>query len=210
MATASPAPTPSDGKDEAASRALAGKSAQGAAGSAEAFAPDSGAVREFVLSGQLREGERRQARLEERLSKELSHLRAEITARFEALERHVQAETQALAAKLEQEAADRQSGDQQAAGEAQAARCAAAKELDGARQAAAKSEREVRQALLDASKSWSAELYRVHDELATQLSRDVHALEDGKVARASLAAMLGEAIVKLNAEVGGGERRFEA
>jgi hypothetical protein len=139
----------------------------------------------------MRELERRYVRFEERVLKEFTNLRSEITNRMEALERHARGETETLVARIAQESQDRQ------------------KDFDSARQTVAKNERELRQAILDASKTLSTELHRVHDALTAELTREVHDLEDDKIARSSLAAMLSDVVVRLNAGLDSGGSKLD-
>lgn len=113
-------------------------------------------VRDVVLSTQMRELERRYARVEERLLKELGSLRSEMGNRMDTLERHVQSEVEAVTTRAAQESQDRQTADKQLGDETHAIKAALTKDLDAMRQSVAKCEREFRQALLDASKALSS------------------------------------------------------
>ena len=161
-------------------------------------------IREVVAGSQLRDAERRYARFEERMLKELGNLRSEVTGRMGALEHHVHTEIDAIAARFNQESNDRQAADKQLGDDAHHSKTTLAKEVDVIRQGLAKSEREVRQSLLDAAKAWSTEVHRLHEDLSHTLSEDIAALEETKVAKAGLAAMLGDMIARLH---GGMESR---
>ncbi len=157
-------------------------------------------LRGAAYAGQKRDQDRRYARFEERLTKEIGHLRSDFVARLETLERHLDGELSSLAARLQQEISDRQVAGKQLADAAYQAQTGFAMDVDGLRQATAKGERDLRQALLDAQKHLMLELSRMHDSMATNLAAEVEALEAAKVGRASLAALLTETVLQLNKE----------
>ena len=73
--------------------------------------PETGAsidkVRDILFGGQMREVDRRFARIEERLTKELADLRDDLRKRLDTLDAHVRRENDALADLLKAERTDR-------------------------------------------------------------------------------------------------------
>ena len=73
--------------------------------------PEAGAsidkVRDILFGGQMREVDRRFARIEERLTKELADLRDDLRKRLDTLDAHVRRENDALADLLKAERTDR-------------------------------------------------------------------------------------------------------
>ena len=95
---------------------------------------DYGRVREAVLSTQLRDLERRHSRFEDKLLKEIGHLRSDITMRTDALEAQFRTEIEAMTARLTRESQDRQGADKQLSDEAHVVKTGLAKELESLRQ----------------------------------------------------------------------------
>lgn len=167
---------------------------------------DSQHLREMTLGSQLREQGRRFARLEERLLKEVAHLRNEVLGRMDALEKHVQTEIDLLSSRLSQESRDRQSSEKSMSQELQQVRTHLSKDIEQLRDASLRSEREQRHALLETSRSFSTALQQMHDEVIADLSIEISSLEETKLSRSSLAAMLSQGIMQLNPGSEGGRR----
>lgn len=167
---------------------------------------DAQQLRELTLGSQLREQGRRFARLEERLLKEVAHLRNEVLSRMDALEKHVQTEMDLFSSRLSQESRDRQSSEKTLSQDLQQTRSQLGKDIDQLREAQLRSEREQRHALLESSRSFSTALQQMHDEIIGDLSIEISSLEETKLSRSSLAAMLSQGIMQLNTSSEGGRR----
>ena len=146
----------------------------------ESEASDIDKLREVLFGNQLRDHDRRYARLEERIQCELTGLRNDLCRRIETLEQHLRSELSAASERQQQEAQDRQ---------------AAVSRLTGD---LLKAERELRSASLDLSKELLAEIQHVHELVSAEVAADVRLLEDGKVDRTQLASLFGELVMRLN------------
>ena len=151
-------------------------------------------IRDILFGGQMRDYEKRFARLEERLTKEASELRENTKRSLDALEYFVKREFEALSARLD---AERQGRDGVARDLQDTAR-AIEKKIQDFENQTAQAHRDLRQQLLDQSKSLNEEIYRKHDEVSSTLKREVADLNHEKTDRATLSALFTELALRLN------------
>lgn len=157
-------------------------------------------IREILFGGQMRDYERKFARLEERVAKESSELRADVKRSLEALEVYVGKEVDSLAERLRTE---------------QAERVSAVKELDGGLKALtrsideraaqldeqiAKGQRELRQQIFDGSKNASQEIRRSAENVEAVVARESQELREEKADRAALASLFSELALRLTGQ----------
>jgi hypothetical protein len=157
-------------------------------------------VRDILFGSQMREVERRFARLEERLIKETSDLKDDVRKRLEALETYARRENEALADQLRAERADRQdsltgiSAEIREAGKAHERRTATLDEH------VARGHRDLRQQILEQHQRLSDEIRSKVDEVLATLEREAQQLRSDKTDRSALAAMLTEMALRLTNE----------
>jgi hypothetical protein len=157
-------------------------------------------LRDVIFGGQIREYERRFARMEERLAKGLADVREEVRDRCTALERYVRDEvesiTVALRASQQSHAADEQRLSQLIVDATKAAdeRITALSDL------VAKQHRELRTQLLNQTKTITDDVQRRHTDLVALAARDAAELRDGKADRAALSALFMEVALRLRGE----------
>jgi hypothetical protein len=158
-------------------------------------------IRDILFGGQMRDYERRFARLEERLAQEASRLREEVETRVRALDASIQRELSNLAEKLAAERRERgealqgllrQTGDLEA-------RLGSAIEALDARWA--KDLLDLRQMLRSQGDELLAGLHRQREELAALLERETAQMEAVKLSRAELADLFAEIGMRLNREL---------
>jgi hypothetical protein len=157
-------------------------------------------VREILFGHQMREVDRRFARLEDRLVKEARDLREEVRKRLDAFEQYVRQETEALAAQSRNEQAERAEAD------ARLARDLAdnARGFDGRTAALTeqvqRNQRDVRQQLLDQQQRLSDDIRQQVDEVMAALAREAQELRTDKTDRLALASLLKEMAMRLTGE----------
>jgi seryl-tRNA synthetase len=151
-------------------------------------------IRDILFGGQMRDYDKRFARLEERLLKESVELRENTKRTVGALESFVKKEFEALASRLD---AERQGRDGVARELHDTARTIE-KKLEEFDNQTAQAQRDLRQQLLDQSKSLNEEIERKHSEISTMLQREVADLNHEKTDRASLSALFTELALRLN------------
>jgi hypothetical protein len=157
-------------------------------------------VRDILFGGQMRDVDRRFARLEERLITETNDLKEDVKKRLDALERYARQESESLAGQIKAEHDDRVGSgnrldrDLKEAAQALERRISALDDLLG------KSQREVRQLMLEQHQFLSGDIRQKVDEVLAALAREAHELRNDKTDRRALAAMLTEMAMRLNNE----------
>jgi len=157
-------------------------------------------VRDILFGNQMRDVDRRFARLEERITKETRDLKDDIKRRLDALEAHTTKETETLASDIRQERGDR--GDANARLARELADTAAAFERRSANldEQMAKGQREVRQHILEQQQRLSEDMRARIDEVLAALARETHELRNDKTDRMALASLLKEMAMRLTDE----------
>ena len=157
-------------------------------------------VRDILFGHQMREVDRRFARLEERIGKETRDLKDDIKRRLDALEAYTTKETETLAGHIRQEHGDRvdatarlvrELGDTAGAFERRSA------SLD---EQLARSQREIRQHILEQQQRLSEDMRERIDEVLAALARETHELRNDKTDRMALASLLKEMAMRLTDE----------
>jgi hypothetical protein len=155
-------------------------------------------VRDILFGVQMRDYDKRFARLEERLAKDTAELRDEVRKRMSALEQFVHQELGALGDRLSAEQgarleADTALGEQVREAGLVSERRAAALDDQGAR-----AQRELRQQLLEHAQRLADEIQQKHQELLGVVARASGELRDEKADRAALASLFTEMAMRLS------------
>lgn len=157
-------------------------------------------IRDILFGGQMRDYERRFARLEERLGKEVADLRDDTRRRFDALETFIKQELEALGERLQTEQRTRDEAVQDVSRALKDTGQGLERKLAQFDEQTTRTQRELRQQILDQSKSLSDEMRQKRDELTALIEREVAALGNDKTDRAALAALFSEVALRLTNE----------
>jgi DNA anti-recombination protein RmuC len=157
-------------------------------------------VRDILFGGQVREFDRRFARLEERLLKETNDLKDHLKARLEALEKFTKKETESLADKIKSEHEDRIDAHSTLTKELKDATKAFEKRTASLDDQQTKSQRELRQQILEQGQKLSEELRKRVDDVLARLASEAQVLRNDKADRATIAALLTEMALRLSGE----------
>jgi len=157
-------------------------------------------VRDILFGNHMRDVDRRFARLEERVAKEVRDLKDSLKDQLDALEAYVKQETESLAAQARSEQAERSNADARLSREA-----AETARLFDQRAAAiddqlSKHQRDVRQSLLEQHQRLSADIRLKVDEVLATLAREAHELRNDKIDRQALSSLLKEMAMRLTDE----------
>ena len=155
-------------------------------------------IRYILFGVQMRDYEKRFARLEERLIKEAGDLREDTKKRFDALELYIKQEFESFSLRLTAEQNARgEAVDGLSLGIKDTARAfeKRAAQMD---EQAAKSQSELRQQILDQSKSLNDTIRQKYEELTAALQREATDLRTDKTDRSALAALFTEVAMRLN------------
>jgi uncharacterized protein (DUF342 family) len=157
-------------------------------------------IRDILFGSQMRDYDKRFARLEERLTRDAETHREELKKRFDALEAFVRQEAESLGQRLKAEKSERLESLKELSREVRDSNKALEKKLAQLEDAMAKGTTELRTRILEQSKSLSAEIGEKHRELSSVLDRDVQALRAEKTDRETLADLLTEMALRLKKE----------
>jgi hypothetical protein len=174
-----------------------------ATGIAVAEAPGAGnleKVRDILFGNQMREVDRRFARLEERIVKETRDLKDDIKRRLDALEAYATKETETLAGHIRQEHGDRVEANTRFARELADTAGAFERRTASLDEQLAKGQREIRQHILEQQQRLSEDMRERIDEVLAALARETHELRTDKTDRMALASLLKEMAMRLTDE----------
>jgi hypothetical protein len=157
-------------------------------------------VRDILFGNQMREVDRRFARLEERIIKETRDLKDDIKRRLDALEAHTLKETETLAGDLRQERGDRVDANARLARELADTAGTFERRSAGLDEQFGKGQREVRQQILEQQQRLSEEMRQRIDEVLAALARETQELRTDKTDRMALASLLKEMAMRLTDE----------
>ena len=143
-------------------------------------------VRDILFGNQVREFERRFARLEERIIQETLDLKEDVRNRVEALERYTKKEMESLADHLKADHDDRVESD-----------AALGRRISALDEQFAKSQRELRQQILEQNQRLTDDIRKKMDEVLAALAHEAQTLRSDKTDRATLAALLTEMAMRL-------------
>jgi hypothetical protein len=157
-------------------------------------------VRDILFGGQMREFERRFTRLEERLLKETTDLKAHLKSRLDALESFSKKESESLADQIRAEKDARVEAQNGLSRELKDTAKAFERRATAADDHQAKAQRELRQQILEQGQKLSDEIRKRTDEMLAALNREAQQLRTDKTDRANLAALLTEMALRLTGD----------
>ena len=157
-------------------------------------------VRDILFGHQMREVDRRFARLEERIVKETRDLKDDIKRRLDALEGFTTKETETLAGHIRQEHGERIDATARLVRELGDTAGAFERRSAGLDEQLAKGQREIRQHILEQQQRLSEDMRGRIDEVLAALARETHELRNDKTDRMALASLLKEMAMRLTDE----------
>ena len=158
-------------------------------------------IRDILFGVQMRDYERRFARLEERLLKDTSDLKDEVKKRVDALEQYIRNETGSLADRLKTEREERVDGAAEAMRELRESSRAHEKRASQLDEQLSRSQRDLREQILDQHRRLSDDIRQRVDEVLAALARETETLRADKTDRATLASLLTEMAMRLTDEL---------
>jgi gas vesicle protein len=158
-------------------------------------------VRDILFGGQMRDYERRFARLEERLIQETSELKDDVRKRLAALEQFVRQETESLSERIRAEQEERSDATRDLAQDARTAAKAFEKKAGQLDDTISRVQRELRQQLLELHQNMNDDVRSKIDDVLGRLQHESSVLRNDKADRATLAALLTEMAMRLTNEL---------
>ena len=154
-------------------------------------------VRDLLFGVQMRDYDRKFARLEDRLVKETNDLREDVNKRLAAIEQLLAKEVESLNERLKTEQDDRSGAAKDLARQLDDTARNFEKKTGQIDDQLSRGLREVRQQIHEQHQQLSDDLKRQADEILERLARESHELRTDKTDRASLAALLTEMAMRL-------------
>jgi DNA anti-recombination protein RmuC len=154
-------------------------------------------VRDLLFGVQMRDYDRKFARLEDRLVKETNDLREDVRKRLAAIEQLLAKEVESLSERLKAEHDDRTGASKDLSRQLDETARSFEKKTGQIDDQLSRGLREVRQQIHEQHQQLSDDLKRQADEILERLARESHELRTDKTDRASLAALLTEMAMRL-------------
>lgn len=154
-------------------------------------------IRDILFGSQMRDYEKRFARLEENVSKAVETLREDTMKRLETLSSFAQQEVESLSQRLKTEKAERSEGLKELARELKEAAKMIEKKLGQLEEQTSDAQSDLRAKMLEHSKAFSNEIDKLRRDSSASLDREVEALRNDKTDRAALADIFAEFSLRL-------------
>ena len=158
-------------------------------------------VRDILFGGQMRDYERRFARLEGRLLQETTEMKEDVRKRLSALEQFLRQELESVADRMRMEHEERTDADKDLARELRDTAKALEKKAGQLDDQIGRTQRDLRQQLLELHQRMSDELRQKSDEVMARLLQEATELRADKTDKATLAALLTEMAMRLTNEL---------
>lgn len=155
-------------------------------------------IRDILFGAQMRDYNRRFARLEETVERSLADLRSDVDGRLQALETFTRSELTALDERLRAEGAARTDDSRRLTRELESTERALQQRLGELGDRTSRAEQSLRQQLLELTRSLRGELREQHGNLTRDLDSAIETLTSDKVDRAGLAGLFSEIALRLD------------
>jgi len=158
-------------------------------------------IRDILFGSNMREYEKRFARLEERLTKSSDALRDDLKKRFDTLESYVREEMESNNQRLKAEKAERNEGLKELTRDTRDSAKSLEKKLSQLEEQLSSTQADLRARILDQSKALSNQIQKLKDELETALEHEAETLRTDKTDRLMLADLFTELSMRLKDEL---------
>jgi hypothetical protein len=158
-------------------------------------------VRDLLFGGQMRDYDRKFARLEERLAKETADLRDDVKKRLAGLEAYLKAEVESLSERLRSEQEGRATAEQHAARELRDTAQQFGQKVSQLDDLIARGQRDLRQQLHAQQQELGDDIRQRVEDVLVRLAQEAQELRSDKADRKALAALLTEMAMRLNGDL---------
>lgn len=158
-------------------------------------------VRDLLFGGQMRDYDRKFARLEERLIKETTEVRDEVKKRLAALESYMKSEIESLSDRLGIEQDARAGATKDLARELRETAQQLDQKASQLDHLIARNQRELREQLHNQHQELGEDIRQRVEDVLARLAREASELRADKADRSALAALLTEMAMRLNGEL---------
>jgi DNA anti-recombination protein RmuC len=157
-------------------------------------------VRDILFGNQMREVEKRFARLEERLISESVNLREETKKRLDTIENYLKQELESLSERLKSEQEGRNDALITLTEDSRKITTALEKKLTQFDTQVSNNQRELREQILHQSKNLQDDIHQKYQEMLNLLQQEANELRNAKTDRSTLANLLSELAIRLNSQ----------
>lgn len=158
-------------------------------------------IRDILFGNNMREYEKRFARLEERLTKSSEALRDDLKKRFDSLESFMREELESLGTRLKAEKSERADALKELTRETRDNAKALEKKLSQLEEQLDSAHTELRTKILEQSKALGAQIQKTKDDLEASLEQEAETLRTDKTDRLQLADLFTEMSLRLKDEM---------
>lgn len=158
-------------------------------------------IRDILFGANMREYEKRFARLEERLTKSSDALREDLKKRFDSLESFVREEVEVLSQRVKTEKSERTESLKELTRESRDSSKALEKKLSQLEEQLSTAQADLRSRILDQSKSFTNQIQKSREEWEAALDHEANTLRNEKTDRAQLADLFTELALRLKDEL---------
>jgi len=157
-------------------------------------------IRDILFGGNMREYDKRFARLEDRLNADIDRLSQDVFKRFDTLDNFIKNEFEDLNARLHNEKTERKQDREDTKSELSGFEKQTTNRFADVEQQTSAEARTIRSTLHEQGNELLELIRTTRDELASTLQQESRDLQDSKVARTDLAELLSEVALRLNKE----------
>jgi vacuolar-type H+-ATPase subunit I/STV1 len=157
-------------------------------------------VRDILFGVQMRDYDKRFARLEERLAKDIADLKEDLKKRLAALEGYAKKEVESLEDRIKAEQDSRTEQIRDVSREIKDNAKAFDKKTSSLDEQLAKSQKDLRQQLLDLNKQLASEIREKAEEILAAMDKEIQELRTEKADRTALASLFTEVAMRLKNE----------
>ena len=158
-------------------------------------------IRDILFGSNMRDYEKRFARLEERMTKSSDALRDDLKKRFDALESYVREEVESLGQRLKNEKSERTEALKELTRESRDSSKVLEKKLSQLEDAVETAQGDLRARILEQSKALANQIQKSKEELEKALEIEAETLRNEKTDRAALADLFTEVALRLKGEL---------
>jgi len=155
-------------------------------------------IRDILFGGNMRDYDKRFARLEDRLTSDIERLSQDVFKRFENLDNFIRSEFEDLSQKLHSERTERKKDREDSSADVQALQKLTDSRFADAEQQNSAEARTLRTSLHEQGNELLEMIRNAREELTSTIAKEARDLEDMKVARSDLAELFSEVALRLN------------
>lgn len=157
-------------------------------------------IRDILFGGNMREYDKRFARLEDRLNADIDRLSQDIFKRFDSIDTYIKNEFEDINNRLHTEKTERKKDREDSKADVQGLQKTAENRFADIEQQTSADARTIRATMHEQANELLELVRSTRDEMASSINQEARDLRDSKVARTDLAELLSEVALRLSQE----------